>query len=269
MKASSRDGAFGRRIDFHTHVFDPIPIPTPAELERMRRLALSYGIEKTVLLANATGILMDFKASMSLVRDVNDYTLAAMKLMPDFFVGFCYLNPALPVDFIHAELERCIVKGGMKGVKLEAAVKATDRRLDPMMERIVALGVPLVHHTWYKATGEGLNESTPSDLVDLARRFPSAKIVLAHLGGIRQRGILDIKAYPNMWVDTSGSQPEDGLVEYAVRKLGAERILYGSDWPIRDFGVQAGRILGAAISERDRELILGGNARRLLGMGGA
>ncbi len=50
-----------------------------------------------------------------------------------------------------------------------------------------------------------------------------------------------------------------------VSELGAERVLYGSDAPGRDFAAQLGRVYGAKIGAAEREMILGGNARKLLG----
>jgi uncharacterized protein len=86
---------------------------------------------------------------------------------------------------------------------------------------------------------------------------------------VRWRGVLDIKPYPNVVVDTSGAQPVAGLVEYAVAELGPDRVLFGSDWPIRDYAVQKARVTGAHISAQDRASILGENAARLLRLAGA
>jgi predicted TIM-barrel fold metal-dependent hydrolase len=161
-------------------------------------------------------------------------------------------------------MERCIAEGGMRGVKLWIAVKATDSRLDPIMAKAAELDVPVLHHTWYKSTRMEPQESTPAEATALAKRFPDVSLILAHLGGGRERGVLDVADQPNVVYDTSGSQPEAGLVEYAVRRLGPERVVFGTDWPIRDFGVQVGRILGADLTVAEQELILCGNARRLL-----
>jgi hypothetical protein len=65
-------------------------------------------------------------------------------------------------------------------------------------------------------------------------------------------------------VDTSGAQPIDGVVEYAVELLGPERVEFGSDWPLRDFAVQRARVEGAAIDEAAKRLVLGGNIARIL-----
>jgi predicted TIM-barrel fold metal-dependent hydrolase len=267
IERERRDPWYGKRIDLHTHIFDDVVKMDDRELERKVRLARQYGIRITVMLGHATSMLTDSKPNPTLVRNGNTYTLRAMERYPDEIIGFCYLNPVNPIETIEEELERCIVKRGMKGVKLLTAINVRDRRVEPLLERVQSLGVPLVHHSWYKTTPMGMNESKPSDLANLADRFPKVPIILAHMGGIRQRGILDIKDHPNMCVDTSGSQPEDGLVEYAVKRLGAERIFYGSDWPVRDYGVQIGRILGANIADREKELIFYGNITRLLDLG--
>jgi hypothetical protein len=134
------------------------------------------------------------------------------------------------------------------------------------MRACAELGVPVLHHAWYKTVGKVLNESSPADIADLARRHPRTTIIMAHLTAAGIRGVLDIRPYPNVCVDTSGSQPFSGIIEYALAALGARRILYGSDVTGRDFSCQLGRVYAAKISRRDRELILGLNAQRLLGL---
>ena len=122
----------------------------------------------------------------------------------------------------------------------------------------------VVHHSWYQSVRANAEESTPADMADLAGRFPDVFIQMAHLGGARVRGVLDIRPHANVTIDTSGSQPMGELIEYAVGMLGADRIVYGSDVPGRDFCAQLGRVWGARLSETDRRKILYRNAERLL-----
>ncbi len=68
-----------------------------------------------------------------------------------------------------------------------------------------------------------------------------------------------------MVVETAGSDPTTGFVEMAVRELGAERVVYGSDVPGRSFGSQLAKVTGADVPEAAKQLILAGNLRRLLG----
>ena len=251
-------------IDIHTHLATPGTQPDPKEMDIMIRLARRHGVERAVALGNLIGVGGP-NPTQDDIRTINENSLNAVKAHPDFFIGFCYLNPEHPPEFSLGEIERCVVTGGMKGIKFWIAVKAPDKRHDPLMRRIEELGIPVLYHAWYKQTEQGTNESTPAEVADLARRFPKVSIVMAHLTGDAERGVLDILACPNVLIDTSGGQPEAGLVEYAVRRLGAERVIYGSDWPIRDFGVQVGRVLGARLTEAQNNLIFRANAERIIG----
>jgi predicted TIM-barrel fold metal-dependent hydrolase len=121
----------------------------------------------------------------------------------------------------------------------------------------------VLHHAWYKTGSRAFNESTPADIADLASRFPDVTIIMAHLSGGGVQGIHDVKPHSNVYVDTSGSQPVSGMVEYAVHVLGSQRIVYGSDAPIRDFSSQIGRIRGASITEKQRDRILCSNAKKI------
>jgi len=87
---------------------------------------------------------------------------------------------------------------------------------------------------------------------------------MAHLTGNGRRGVLEVKPFGNVFLDTSGGYPCSSVTEFAIRHLGADRILYGSDAAGRNFAVQLGRVHGAAVTERQRRAILGGTAERLL-----
>ncbi len=197
------------------------------------------------------------------IRAINDATLSMVRRQPGRLHGLCFLNPALPARAVADEVERCL-SAGLSGVKLEYEVNARDRRLDPIMEAVAAHGGFVLHHAWYKTCGHVAQESTPADVAALGARHPRTTLLMAHLtaGGIR--GVLDIRRYPNILVDTSGSPPVSGLVEYAVDQLGAERVVYGSDYPIRDFATQLGRVEGAHLPPTAREHLLWRNAARLL-----
>lgn len=250
-------------IDVHVHTRLPGCRYDAGEVDEAIRLARRAGISRMVQLHN----LVDtggYEPSRADIGRSNDLGMRIVAEHPDFYAGLCYLNPALDRSFLLDELDRCVAHGNLSGIKLWVSVNSRDRRLDPIMERAAALGVPVLHHAWYKATGYAFEESTPADIADLARRHPGVTIVMAHLTGAAWRGVIDVRDCPNVLVDTSGGQPVAGLVEFAVAQLGAERVVYGSDWPIRDFATQRARVTGADIPARDRALILGGNAARIL-----
>ncbi len=247
-------------VDMHGHT----DCRDPKSRDRLAAAAAELGVRRILLLGDV--IAFGYHPTPEQIRIINDATIADVKARPDLYLGMCHVNPENPADFTVAEIERCIHDGGLKGVKLEATVNCRDARLDPIMETARRLGVFVLHHAWYQAVRVTEGESTPADIANLASRYPDVPIQMAHLGGARIRGVLDIRPYRNILVDTSGSQPMGELIEYAVQALGAGRVVYGSDVPGRDFSAQLGRVWGARLSEPDRRRILFENAQRLLGL---
>jgi hypothetical protein len=102
----------------------------------------------------------------------------------------------------------------------------------------------------------------------LADKFPDNTIVFPHLGGsqkdIQQR--IDIVAqHKNTYIDISGSGIERvGILEKAVRAIGADRVLYGSDFTINEPSAVIARVKNAFLTAEDREKILFRNLQRLL-----
>ncbi len=193
----------------------------------------------------------------------NNLVLKAIERFPDKIFGICYVNPRYPKESLY-ELDRCIANGPMVGVKLWVSVKASELGLiEPIACKAIELGVPILQHAWYKTTGNMDDESSPSDVVILAKEFPDLRIQMAHLNGAGFRGIADISPYPNIYVDTSGGDPESWILEYAIKELGPNRIVFGSDAPGRNFAVQIGKVKGADISEDVKDMILWKNVKML------
>lgn len=120
-------------------------------------------------------------------------------------------------------------------------------------------------------------------LAKFAQRHPKTKFVFAHLAGLFQNGnypyfpnfegleaVAEMKL-PNVWVDTAHflMYAYKDVMAHAVRIIGAERLVFGTDVPLQSdmqmrFAIEAIRALD--IPEADRDAILGGNAAALLGM---
>ena len=77
-------------------------------------------------------------------------------------------------------------------------------------------------------------------------------------------GIRAIRGEKNVLIETSGFDATAGFLERAVRELGANRILFGSHLPSRSLGTELGKVLGAELTEADKQRILGTNFRQLL-----
>jgi predicted TIM-barrel fold metal-dependent hydrolase len=116
-----------------------------------------------------------------------------------------------------------------------------------------------------KVGGNDPGESSPLDVMELARRHPGVQLMCGHSGGDWERGIRAIRSNPNVLLEIAGSDPCSGFVEMAVRELGADRIVYGSDVGGRSYASQLAKVHAAAVSEEAKAAALGGNLRRLLG----
>ena len=69
-----------------------------------------------------------------------------------------------------------------------------------------------------------------------------------------------------MYLETCSTFREPGVVERLVTEAGADRVVFGSDVPLMDPRSQLGKIITAGISDDAKRLVLGENAKRLLGM---
>jgi predicted TIM-barrel fold metal-dependent hydrolase len=250
-------------IDGHVHTIAADGVVSDATVARLLALADRAGIDRMVHMFDL-GVAPGPDPTIDEVRRSNDIGISLVRRHPKRFAAFCYLNPAHPKTDLMAEIDRCVVEGPARGIKLWISVHADDPRLDPIMKRAAKLKVPVLHHAWYKVNGFVHNESSPPEIATLARRHPKVPIVMAHLAGVGIRGLHDVADCPNVLVDTSGGQPHAGLVEAAVDILGPNRVVFGSDWPVRDLAVQRARVDGADLDDAEREAVLGITWQRLL-----
>lgn len=246
--------------DVHAHL-SGVPGRTPDE--RMAGL-IAYADRMGVSrLCVFMGMEFEYDPSPERIRRDNDEVLQALSHWHHRAFGFVYLNPK-HTEASLAELDRCVRDGPMVGVKLWVAQRCYGPELDPVVARATELKAPILQHTWIKITGNLPGESTPMDLAELAARHPEAVFICGHTGGDWELGIRAVRPHRNIYVDLGGGDPSAGFTEMAVRELGAERVLYGSDAGGRSFASQLAKVMGARISERDKRLILGGNLKRLL-----
>jgi predicted TIM-barrel fold metal-dependent hydrolase len=100
-------------------------------------------------------------------------------------------------------------------------------------------------------------------LAELAQRYPEAVLICAHVGGGGdwEWTIKALRHAPNVFLDTSGSVIDEGIVEMAARALGVPRLLFGCDMSMT---AGIGKIRGADLNPEEKSKILGGNMTRIL-----
>ncbi len=251
------------KIDVHTHVFRmENRADEAASADQLVKAGEMLGITE---FWTFSPIITGF-GSIEEVREENDTVLRAMRRHPDRIRGMCFV---IPGHFKAAldEIDRCLDEG-MIGIKLYNQYRLSDPVQWPVIERAIERRVPILMHAGFLPAREDLdgqpNISHGSDFRIASDRYPEAMLIHAHVGGGGdwERTIREMRGCSvNMFADVSGSNLDDGQVEFSVRELGAERVLFGTDGTMAG-GV--GKVLDATISDEERELIFRGNAERIL-----
>ena len=242
------------RIDAHSHlgtcrVFDSDQSPS-ALVEAMDR----HGIRASVV--------QPFPGAPD-ARAVHDMIAALGQDQPGRIFGMASLSPHREPAEYKAEIRRCVEDLGFVGVKAHAlghAINPRSRDARLVFETAAELGIPVMVHT-----GHGVPFAEPAMWIPLAQDFPNTTVILAHAGAPGYTGVAVIAAQmaPNVMLETSWVSPHD--LARAIRTLGAERVMFGSDLVFNP-GHELAKYEAAGLSASDLELCLAGNATRIFGL---
>jgi predicted TIM-barrel fold metal-dependent hydrolase len=210
---------------------------------------------------------------IGLCRYVNDYVIESVKQYPGRLIGFAVAPPCC-AGFEY-EIERCR-NAGLRGVgELFPEGQGFDignaRQTAAMAAVCTEFNLPVLIHA-----NEPVGHDYPGKSktgIALMEKFithnAGLKIVLAHWGG----GLLFYEAMPemrqkcrNVYYDTAATPLlyEPGIFRVASALGLTEKILFGSDFPLLPHARYIDAISGSGIDPAEQELILGGNALRLL-----
>lgn len=181
---------------------------------------------------------------------------------------YVVINPLQPQTYEQAAVmlkqPQCV------GIKIHG-----EEHVYPIADHGDAMFAFAAEHKAVVLAHSGDEHTMPVDFVPFADRYPEMKLILAHLGNNGPATDLDpsqqVRAiaaskHANVYTDTSSSKsifPE--LIEWAVKEVGAERILFGTDTPLYFVANQRARIDYADLSEADKHAILRDNALKLFG----
>jgi predicted TIM-barrel fold metal-dependent hydrolase len=201
------------------------------------------------------------------IKKGNNVTVEAVWNFPDRFVGLAVINPKHG-RFAEQEARRCL-EAGLKGLKIQPAIHGyypvDGEIMDPIMRVAERAGVPLVTHSDWNAKC-----CTPYQVARLAQRFPTVPIVMLHMG-MDPEMLLHVPdvvgPFKNIYVDTSQT-PDLPHAVYVngARRIGADRLLFGSDAPVVSVECNLTKINVAeemGLSKEAKRKILGENALKL------
>ncbi|HYE05507.1 MAG TPA: amidohydrolase family protein [Planctomycetota bacterium] len=106
-----------------------------------------------------------------------------------------------------------------------------------------------------------------SEVAALAAKWPRVRWVIAHCGEshrVADQAVEVIRRFPNVYAEITLTAVTFGVIDYLVEQAGADRVVYGSDLPMRDPRQQLGWVVFSRLSLADKRRVLGGNARAVL-----
>lgn len=214
------------------------------------------GVQKTAIMSWSGPIASDPIES-------NEIIARAVQKYPQRFLGVVYINPAhLSQEELISEVRRRIEEQEFVGVKpyVRVGIRYTDPLYATVWEYVNSHGLYVLMHT-EENTG-GMNA-----VKELAQRYPHAQWVIAHSGGsfvFAREVCACMKEHANVWAELTLTPVTNGVIEWMVSEVGDERILFGTDAPMRDPRPQFGWVIWANIPVESRIRILGKNFQRLL-----
>jgi predicted TIM-barrel fold metal-dependent hydrolase len=210
----------------------------------------------------------------ALFKQHNDYIAEVVNRYPERFVGLGCFDPCS--EGAAEETQRCLQETDLSGIgELAFYQSGIDNsslaRLEPVMEICRNRNCPILIHT-NEPVGHQYPGKTPNTLAQIYQlivAFPKNKIILAHWGGglfffsllkkeVKQR-------LKHVYFDTAASPYlyDVNVYRLAIELVGAEKILFGSDFPLLPPARYFDEMKAAGLSSVEMQLICGGNATKI------
>lgn len=222
------------------------PWDTRASLRKYLVWAQEAGITRTNL----------FAAFHSDYAQANREVAAVVRSNPQRFYGFAFVNAVADKGRIFRMVKRAVQAYSFKGIKVHRHDARISREICEVAQ---AFSLPVL----YDVMGE------VSTVELLATEYPKVNFIIPHLGSFADDWraqlafIPMLERHPNIFTDTSGVRRFD-LLEMAVRRAGAHKVLFGSDGPWLHPGVELEKVYALKLLDKDLQLVLAGNFLRLI-----
>lgn len=195
----------------------------------------------------------------------NEETASVCAAYPDRFAGYLVINPWQDPA---GQIDRWHDHPAFVGVKLHPDLHEyplDGPRYAPVWEFAERTARPVLAHTWAGSPYDDL------DHIDrVAASHPDVWLLAGHAGvapGSFDRAVAVARRHPRVLLELCGSYVHGRHIAEMVRSLGAEQVVFGSDFPFIDLRMSLGRVVFAELSDDDRAAVLGGTMMRMLAYG--
>lgn len=262
----------GPIIDVHAHIrlADDDPLNDAHEVG-VKGLVRAVRVDRV---ERATAIVIASRGDPD-TPSRNDAVLAAAGESDGFVVPVVSVHPHDGPDALR-ELDR-VVAAGARMLKLHATSQQFDLADEPVtavVRRAGEHGLIVLFDCW-----SPYDTNQPGKLLRLARACPDTRLILAHLNGPRfpELLIFDVAARDPGWpgnvyydlsatVDLLAGGPYMEQLSWVVRKLGTDRIMYGSDWPQCDPPAALAAVRELDLTDDEQRQVLYATAAGLLSL---
>jgi uncharacterized protein len=237
-------------IDCHCHAGkgDGLtgPWDTDAPLERYLARAAQAGIDRTVLFA---AFHSDFAVA-------NHEVARIVASRPDRLLGFAFVNAVTDRGRVRELVRTAVEEYGFRGIKVH-------KYHGPITREVCEVARDYVLPVLYDVMG------AVSSVEMFATAYPDVDFIIPHLGSFADNwranlALIDqLVRHPNVYTDTSAVLRFD-LLEQAVARAGARKVLFGSDGPWLHPGLEMAKVKLLYLPPAQERLILGGNLIRLI-----
>lgn len=258
-------------IDIHTHVYpDPIAQKATDSIRDFYGIG-GAGMDGTVSMLLERGkqagidrfVILPVAVSPKRAGHINDFIKEQTLAHPEF-IGFGTVHAAM--EDIAEETQR-ILELGLRGIKMHPDTQAfaiDDPRLFPVYE-IIQGRIPVILHMG----DHRYDYSQPARLRKVLEQFPRVQAIAAHFGGYSMYEEAYAQLHDKDCVfDVSSSlmfMPK-GVAEKYIGLYGAERMAYGTDYPLWDPVTEVQRFMQLELTDDQFEQIAHKTAQRFLGI---
>jgi predicted TIM-barrel fold metal-dependent hydrolase len=207
----------------------------------------------------------------------NEWTCRVASEHPQL-IPFIGLDPSMSHEELLAEIDLRREQGA-RGIKLHPPNQRffpTDRRLWPVYERAQELDIPVLFHSGVFALGPGPSDyAHPRHFSEVLSAFPRLTVVMAHLAFGDFAACAELaRAHDNVFFDCcyviNGTEKTPTLSDdeavAALRQVGCDRVMFGSDYPWFDPVLDAQRLQRLPLADAEKRAVLHDNAVRLLAL---
>lgn len=188
--------------------------------------------------------------------------------------GIIRIDPTRPEASVE-KMQQWLVNGPAVGIKYQGRysedITCAHPNNDPIIELAARHDAVIYIHTWIRVGGNPrrvgggtfTGASEPSDVAELAGRFPEVPLICGHAGGDWEIGTRAVRPHENVYFEFSGGDPWSTAVDLAVNELGEDRIVWGGHLASRSYSTELGKVYDADLTDEQRYKILGANLRTI------